>query len=219
MSSDQTTSTTPKSPKATGRGAGGHIRRAPGRLGDNRRINGQGSAEGRSQAFWRQWVASQKNLHQLAMRWMSGNSADAEDLVSRAALKAHDHYLRDAPKIENVQSWCARLLHNMCMDEHRRRAVRHRVIEGLHPEQASNIAFTGGKVENPEERLTIEGSVGTAVDIIMKMPERLRHPFVLRFVYQYSNQEIARHLDLTEVNVRKRIQLGRMIVRERMEPL
>lgn len=194
-------------------------RTVPPRLGDNRRINGKGDPAHRSQEFWRHWTGFQSRLHQLALRWMSGNAADAEDLVSRAAIKAHDRYLRDAPKIENVQSWCSRLLHNLCMDEHRRRSVRHRVIEGLEPEQASNIAFTGNPVEDPETRLAIAGSMDTAVDVIMKMPKRLRHPFVLRFVYQYSNQEIARHLELTEVNVRKRIQLGRMMMREHLEPL
>ncbi|RMF10482.1 MAG: sigma-70 family RNA polymerase sigma factor [Alphaproteobacteria bacterium] len=186
---------------------------------DNRRVTGKGSAEGRSQTFWRHWIDGQHSLSQLALRWMSGNKADAEDLLSRAAIKAHDRYLRDAPKIRNVQSWLARVLHNMCMDEHRRRSVRRRVVEGLQPEQASNVAFTGGIVENPEERLALAGSMDTAVDVIMKMPKRLRHPFVLRFIYQYSNQEIARHLDLTEVNVRKRIQLGRMMMRDHLDPL
>jgi RNA polymerase sigma-70 factor (ECF subfamily) len=150
---------------------------------------------------------------------MSGNRTDAEDALSKASLKAHDRYLRDAPRIKNLRSWFARVLHNLCMDEYRRRAVCNRVLDRLHPDQLSALVSVRAYPGDPEDQLIVEGSMESAVDVIMKMPDRLRHPFVLRFIYQYSNQEIARHLDLTEVNVRKRIQLGRVEMRKHLDPL
>src|SRR5690606_1594652 len=91
---------------------------------DNRRTGGRANAQSLSAAFWVSWIEHKDYLGRLAMRWMSGNRADAEDLVSRACIKAHDRYLRDAHRIRNLRSWLARLLHNACMDEHRKRQVR-----------------------------------------------------------------------------------------------
>ena len=189
------------------------------RLGDNGRFAPRASIEQRSREFWRLWIEHQGYLKQLASRWMSGNGADSEDLLSRAAIRSHDRYLRDAHKIKTPRSWFARVLHNLCMDEHRKRSAHFRLLDKLHPDQAVNIASGTCDTRDPESRLIIGGSFESAVDVIMKMPDRLREPFILRFIYQYSNQEIARHLDITEVNVRKRIQLGRSIMRDNLEPL
>lgn len=183
---------------------------------DNRRVaRAPASAAGLSNRFWHAWVEHREYLTQLAFRWMSGNRSDAEDVVSRAAIKAHDRYLRDASRIRNLRSWLARLLHNICMDEHRKRQVRHRLIHQFHPEQLEYLALSSN-MPHPEFDLENGESMSAAMAAIFELPTRLRHPFVLRFVYQYSNQEIARHLELSEVNVRKRIQLGRSYVRRRL---
>lgn len=184
---------------------------------DNRRTAGAADAKSLSAAFWTGWLAHRDYLGQLALRWMSGNRADAEDLLSRACLKAHDRYLRDASRIRNLRPWLARLLHNACMDEHRKRQVRGHAFEQFHPDQIGYLALTQNAPAEPEARFDSGEDIDAAIAAIMDMPVRLRMPFVLRFIYQYSNQEIARHLALTEVNVRKRIQLGRSLVRGRLE--
>lgn len=189
------------------------------RLGDNGRFGSRASIQRRSEEFWRLWVEHQNYLKQLASRWMSGNGSDAEDLLSRAAIRSHDRYIRDAHKIKTPRSWFARVLHNLCMDEHRKRSAHHRLLEKLHPDQAVNIASGSCEAHDPETLMIVGGSFASAVHVIKNMPDRLREPFILRFIYQYSNQEIARQLDITEVNVRKRIQLGRSIMRDNLEPL
>lgn len=184
---------------------------------DNRRTGrGGASAALLSARFWREWIEHQPYLHQLAQRWMSNNRADAEDVLSRASIKAHDRYLRDCDKIRKLRPWLARLLHNICMDEHRKRSVRHRMPDQFHPEQLEYLSILARSEPSYEDLNERSESIAAAMDTIMDMPPRLRHPFVLRFIYQYSNQEIARHLDLTEVNVRKRIQLGRTLVKARL---
>lgn len=167
--------------------------------------------------FWSGWLQYKDYLWQLALRWMSGNRSDAEDLLSRACLKAHDRYLRDANRIRNLRPWLARLLHNACMDEHRRRQVRGSIGDKFHPEQLEHLSLGSINKADPEGRFDTDTDMTETLTAIMDMPIRLRVPFVLRFIYQYSNQEIARHLELSEVNVRKRIQLGRSLVRARLE--
>jgi RNA polymerase sigma-70 factor (ECF subfamily) len=184
---------------------------------DNRRLNrAPASAMGLSQSFWREWVGHRGYLMQLALRWMSGNRSDAEDVLSRASIKAHDRYLRDVSRIRNLRSWLARLLHNVCMDEHRKRLVRGKLMDHFHPDQLGHLSHARNE-PCPDEQIGHADSMDVTMHAIMEMPLRLRHPFVLRFLYQYSNQEIARHLALTEVSVRKRIQLGRMFVRDRLQ--
>lgn len=189
---------------------------------DNRRTGASTGASQKSAAalsadFWRQWLEHKSYLLQLAQRWMSGNRADAEDILSRASIRAHDRYLRDAARIRNLRSWMARVLHNLCMDEHRKRVVRGRMLQQFHPEQLEYLAVQSRMPAAPEQQAEQGDEISAAMTAIMDMPPRLRHPFVLRFIYQYSNQEIARHLLLSEVNVRKRIQLGRSLVRGQLE--
>ncbi len=50
---------------------------------------------------------------------------------------------------------------------------------------------------------------------IHELPETLRQPLLLRFYYDLSYSEIAKRLGLTEVTVRKRVQLARDIVRKK----
>lgn len=170
-----------------------------------------------SRQFWNEWLQYQQYLVKLAMRWTSSNMADAEDAVSKVALKAHDRYLQDAPNIRNMRAWLARLLHNLCMDEHRKTSVRGKIFSRLTPEQYEGAALCATAPSRQDNAAAQTQPTRLALDLIMKMPPRLRHPFVLRFVYEYSNSEIARQLELSEVNVRKRIQLGRSLVREKLE--
>lgn len=183
---------------------------------DNRRVGrAPASAAGLSQVFWREWVEHRTYLMHLALRWMSGNRSDAEDVLSRASIKAHDRYLRDVSRIRNLRSWLARLLHNICMDEHRKRQVRGKLMDRVQPEQLGYLA-SGGSAPAQDDQIGHAGDMDITMHAILDMPVRLRHPFVLRFLYQYSNQEIARQLNLTEVNVRKRIQLGRTLVQRKL---
>lgn len=170
-----------------------------------------------SRQFWANWLEYQPYLVKLAMRWTSSNMADAEDAVSKVALKAHDRYLQNAPGIRNMRAWLARLLHNLCMDEHRKTAVRGKIFSQLTPEQYESAALCTTAPSRQDTAAAHLQPTRLALDLIMKMPPRLRYPFVLRFVFEYSNSEIARQLELSEVNVRKRIQLGRSLVRGKLE--
>ncbi len=164
--------------------------------------------------FWEEWLTHRRYLFCLALRWSSNNHANAEDALSRLAIKAHNRYLIDHAQIRNIRPWMSRLLHNMCMDEHRKNSVRNRAFDKLTPDQYAAAALTPSLSQLQEERSALKQPVTEAMNSIMAMPVRLRYPFVLRFIYQYSNSEIARQLGLTEVNVRKRIQLGRQLVRQ-----
>jgi RNA polymerase sigma-70 factor (ECF subfamily) len=170
-----------------------------------------------SRQFWNEWLQYRQYLIKLAMRWTSSNMADAEDAVSKLALKAHDRYLRDAPNIRNMRAWLSRLLHNLCMDEHRKTSVRGKIFSQLTPEQYESAALCATAPSRQDHSAAHAQPTRLALDLIMKMPPRLRYPFVLRFVYEYSNSEIAQQLELSEVNVRKRIQLGRSLVRGKLE--
>lgn len=169
-----------------------------------------------SRQFWAQWLQYREYLIRLALRWTSSNMADAEDAVSKVGLKAHDRYLRDASRIRSMRAWLSRLLHNVCMDEYRKHAVRSKIFSQLTPEQYEGAALCAPSPSKQDSAATRIQPARQAMEAIMQMPPRLRYAFVLRFIYEYSNSEIARQLELTEVNVRKRIQLGRSLVRDKL---
>ncbi|HEY9299140.1 MAG TPA: sigma-70 family RNA polymerase sigma factor, partial [Phormidium sp.] len=84
-------------------------------------------------AFWQLWQQYRDYLHRCCMKWMRGNSTDAEDALSRAMLKAWEKVQKYAGEITNFKAWVTRLTHNLCVDIHRecsRGANRVEDIEG-----------------------------------------------------------------------------------------
>lgn len=79
-----------------------------------------GCCEDREKAFWQLWEQYQNYLARCCLKWM-GNSADGEDALSRAMLKAWEKIRDCTVEIKNFKSWLTRLTHNLCVDIHRER--------------------------------------------------------------------------------------------------
>ncbi|NEQ71857.1 MAG: sigma-70 family RNA polymerase sigma factor [Okeania sp. SIO2C9] len=66
--------------------------------------------------FWQQWQEYQDYLYRCCIKWMGGNSTEAEDALSMAMLKAREKIQQSAKVIENFKAWLAKLTYNLCMD-------------------------------------------------------------------------------------------------------
>ncbi|MEG4167378.1 MULTISPECIES: sigma-70 family RNA polymerase sigma factor [unclassified Microcoleus] len=167
-------------------------------------------------AFWQLWQQNRDYLYRCCLRWMEGNATDAEEVLSRAMLKAWDKLPDYAEKITNLRAWITRLTHNLCIDiqrERRRKAMQMEDIEEV--AATGNSAFISG-LNSPEEAL-LHHELGQYIRrAIDTLPSRLRNPFILRYCHQIAYQDIAQQLALSLNNVYKRIQQARDILQKRL---
>ncbi|HEU4391201.1 MAG TPA: sigma-70 family RNA polymerase sigma factor [Blastocatellia bacterium] len=173
-------------------------------------------SDGDTGGFWILWESYQGYLFGVCLKQMGGVREDAEDALSRAMMKAWDRLPRYAGEIANVKAWLTRLVCNLCLDIHRERKIRVRNAMNLDDAMAVDSKSLALDAASPEaEVLSSEicNKIRSAVD---RLPPRLREPFKMRFFEEMSYRDIAAKLDLSGDNVRKRIQLARAIMQERL---
>lgn len=163
-----------------------------------------------SSPFWQVWLQHKDYLHQQGLRLMGGNVADTEDAVNTAMLRAFQRFSSSRGEILNERAWLSRILHNICMDLHRerrRRGESEDMVEGTEvPESSSPEAL-------PDEVLLESERAEKIRACIQALPPNLRKPLMMRFLQDMSYADIALQLELTNCNVRKRIQLAYGILR------
>jgi RNA polymerase sigma factor (sigma-70 family) len=169
-----------------------------------------------TKVFWQQWQQYRDHLYRCCIKWMGGNSADAEDALSRAMLKAWEKVQRYAGEIANFKAWLTKLTRNLCVDIYRERdrgAIRVKNMEvyasleeqGLFtPDQTPSKAL-----ENSEKKIVIRRAIDS-------LPTRLRETFILHFYEELSYTEIAQQQDISYQNVCKRISQARAILRSEL---
>jgi RNA polymerase sigma factor (sigma-70 family) len=171
-------------------------------------------AQGDSAAFWKVWEAYRPYLYTLCLKQMGGIHTDAEDALSRTMIKAVDRLPAHADKIRNLKAWLARLTNNLCIDMHRESRREARGVDNIEDIAEAYCQTISTAIESPEE-MVLRRETGTYLySLIKRLPPNLYEPFVLHFFHGESYTDIAVQLDLSNDNVRKRIQQARAILRE-----
>ncbi|MEG4986986.1 sigma-70 family RNA polymerase sigma factor [Microcoleus sp. BR0-C5] len=167
-------------------------------------------------AFWQLWQQNRDYLYRCCLRWMGGNPTDAEEVLSRAMLKALDKLPDYAEKITNLRAWITRLTHNLCIDIHRERRRKAMQMEDIEEVAATGNSAVISGLNSPEEAL-LHHELGQYIRrAIDTLPSRLRNPFILRYCHQIAYQDIAQQLALSLNNVYKRIQQARELLQKRL---
>ena len=164
--------------------------------------------------FWQEWQKHQDYLYHCCVKWMGGNSINAEDALSMAMLKAREKVQKCHKTIDSFKAWLAKLTYNLCMDLLKQSARYHQKVEDLD----LVLSRADGRTQRGDPFFAVaygelEDFCRLAID---NLPKRLRETFAL-FFKEYSYKEIATELSISEPNVRKRISQGRAILRERYE--
>lgn len=165
--------------------------------------------------FWQIWLQHKPYLSQRCLHWMGGNRANAEEALSSAMLKARAKWPRYADKVTNPKAWLTRLTHNHCVDLHR--AHRRQATSVDNFEEVVNKAISLADVPSPNTDLLKQELRTYLLQIITELPQRLRQPFILRFLKETSYRDIAHQLLISEANARKRVQQARSILRKQLK--
>ena len=153
-------------------------------------------------AFSSMWKREVATIHRYCLKLL-GNAADADDAVSRVAIRALRHF--DPQLIADQGAWLRRVARNVCVDIQRER-LRNR----MYPLDTLETAADADRqlivhVPTPES-LYLERerwhSLQQAVDAL---PPSLSRLIELHVTQELRFTEIAKHTGMSESNVRRRI--------------
>ena len=141
-----------------------------------------------------------------------GRMDEAEDLTQDIFFKVF-HSLEKFNQEANFQYWIIRVSKNFCIDYYRKkRKERESMVDNM--DQVINVLKTVSTpqlvLEEKEKQQAIRESIGN-------LPSILRSCIVLRNLYGYSYQDIARILNIPEGTVKSRINRGRQELSRRLE--
>lgn len=180
------------------------------------KISDKDARDARGQEFfWSVWADHWEYLLGLSLRWMGGNYADAEDALSLVKIKAVLHFRDSTVSIRNEKAWLRRLLRNVCVDTYRRRgSARESVCFDFESRFEAPPEICGDI--SPEDSLLKRELFREIEGLLEDLPAAWRKAFLARLISDRSYGEIAAAEGTTEANIRKRVQLARQNLRDRL---
>lgn len=151
----------------------------------------------------------QKKVFLLA-HGMLGHGPEAQDLAQEAFLLAFQK-LRELDDPNKFGPWLFGITRNLCYNSIRSRKIQSEPFDESLPQHTANVVALKPKSSDGGE---------LAQDMLKRLerlPEKYRTPLRLKYMEDYSYQEIAELLDWPVDLVRSRLFEGRRILRERME--
>ena len=151
----------------------------------------------------------------LAALRLTGNPADAEDMVQETYLRAYRGFGRFQPGT-NLAAWLYRILRNAFIDGYRK---RRREPQTVPDDWCRNL---NGALRNVEA--SAEATVFAAIpderlhEALSSLPERYRQVVLLLDVEGFTHAEIAGIVGIPLGTVMSRLHRGRKALRERMQP-
>ena len=152
----------------------------------------------------------EKFIYNIAFRVM-GNVEDAKDITQEVAVKIYRNF-DDVTAIEHVRAWVARITHNTCMDELRRRKGKQAVSYDELIDLGGGEAVyqqTADTAEEPEALLLRKEVAGHIEEGLRRLSDEHRALIVLRDVQGLSYEEIAKATGAPLGTVKSRISRGR----------
>lgn len=202
---------------------------------DSHRVRDQGSTieEGKSQTeeelwnrlrvlagsdpniFWSLWEVHRKYLYGLCLRYMGGIQEDAEDALSRVMMKVWEMLPQHANNIRNLKAWLTRVAYNLCIDIHRERRQT-RELKSLDELTAVDDEALARSIKSPEEVLLGKEMNHYLYVVLKELSPKLCAPFMLHFHQEMPYCDIAAQLAITPENARKRSQIARSVLQDKL---
>ena len=167
---------------------------------DNDKVLIIAAAEGDDDAFSEIVERYQRPVYNLCYRLL-GNHGDAEDASQEAFMKAYKGLKKYDPQ-RPFMSWMLAIAYNQCVDQLRRNRINWVGLEALFDRSdqqspsAEAAAVASGEAEQVQEALST-------------LSTKDRAAVVLRYWYDYSYDEIAETLNLTNSAVKSRLHRAR----------
>ena len=161
----------------------------------------QQAMKGDDAAFTNIVETYQRPVYNLCYR-MLGDPVDAEDAAQEAFWRAYQNIKRYDPA-RSFPTWLLSIAAHYCIDQQRKRRIPILSVELLPeedaPDPAPNPEKVVGNLEESSQMRRLLGKLGT----------QDRAAVILRYWYEFSEEEIARSLSLTVSAVKSRLHRAR----------
>lgn len=162
--------------------------------------------------FWRRFFADQELFFRMCVRWLRGNHHDAEDAISRGALRALDYHRRRPEKVVKFRPWMLRLLYNLCADM---REAQDRYAELPSDDDEAGLAFASATL-GPERVVYAHELREVLSSAVADLPRWLHAVFRMRLVDESDYTDICQAFEISPENARQRVQQARRHLRSRL---
>ncbi|MCL2573776.1 MAG: sigma-70 family RNA polymerase sigma factor [Defluviitaleaceae bacterium] len=157
-------------------------------------------------------IQYEKLIYNIAWRIM-GNAEDTKDMAQEAILKIYRN-LATCKSIDLFKAWSARITHNTCMDELRRRKGRaaesyDAMFDDGHDIDARSGDLRSPSDDDPETALLRKEMANMISEGLNKLSDEHRALLVLRDMQGLTYEEIAEITSLPLGTVKSRISRGR----------
>lgn len=137
--------------------------------------------------------------------YMLSDDQDAQDVVQETMMK----YMEKAPTFDSTaqeKAWLLKVANNICIDMLRfRKRVRF-----MNQGDESILAQMVAKSE-------MDDSSEEFIKLIFSLKEKLRNAVYLYYYEEYSTEEIATILKISNAAVRKRLERGRVLLKDKLQ--
>lgn len=169
-------------------------------------------ADQKRASFEREALVHLDSLYRVALR-LTGNVADAEDLVQEAVLRAYRSWEQYTPGT-NARGWLITILRNLFINEYRRRSRHPETVDVDTIEPFA--VFPEIQDEDPQATFfdsIVDDEVLRALD---QLPEVFKEAVMLSDVEGLSYEEIAQVLGVPVGTVKSRLFRGRRMLQSRL---
>ena len=158
--------------------------------------------QGEDHAFGILVETYQRPVFSLCYR-MLGNAKDAEDAAQESFIRAYRHLKKYDPS-RSFATWLLSIASHYCIDRMRKRRLATISMDSLPSE-----IIPDRKAPNPEKELRVNEQEALIQYLLQDLKPVDRGAVILRYWYEYSEEEIAEALDLTVSAVKSRLYRSR----------
>ncbi|NQZ23583.1 MAG: RNA polymerase sigma factor [Colwellia sp.] len=166
--------------------------------------------------FYVIWGSHRHRIYSCCLKWLNGDKDKADDAMSLASEKALRYFQSDQEQVIKMYPWLCKLAYNICIDMHRIQTRQYELVNQVSA-LPNEFYFSDNSSEELEEQIERESKLNFLMRKISILPIDLMLPIKYRFFEELEYSEIARRLNISPNNVRKRIQLARQRLRYLLE--
>lgn len=172
---------------------------------------------GNKQAFEKLYAATYKKLYVYAL-YLSDNEHDAQDNMQNAYIKAVEN-IRQLKEPEKFYRWIRQILHNLTMDEYRRREREAVPQSSVGSDDMDIIDMKKEKNEEllPEEKIGRDELRKIITEVMNELSKGQRAAMLAFYMDDMEISDIAEMLGCSEGTVKSRLYYGREAFREKIE--
>jgi RNA polymerase sigma-70 factor (ECF subfamily) len=145
------------------------------------------------------------------------NEADVEDAMQEAYVKAYQH-LQSFKQKSSFATWLTRIMINGCLQKQKKYS-RYKTVDAFmlsNFEDYTLNSMSSSTNKTPEQNLLNRELSNVLQQAILSLPENYSQVYVMREVEQMSVKETSECLQISETNVKVRLNRAKAIMKEKI---